>query len=280
MTGQQGAHVLDVEIALDDGFNQVAEGGGEHRGGAGEQALPGMAVQQQRHADRAGDQAGHDRARQALPGLLRADDGGHRMMAAAAEGDAGEVAADIAADGQDDEREDPARAVVFGQHRGHEGCQERQVGHGEDARGHVLHVAGAAAGQPPDEDDDHGERERGQGGLWPQPVLARQHRRAARRYGDHRDLDVALGEGSGQLGQGDHQGGPHVQQERCLDGQQREHRQAAEYRADADRGREVAAGSVPAGRCFRAVMGRLPVPPYGAGPCRRNFLGLARGVLG
>ena len=47
MAGQDRAHVLDLEVALDHGFGQVAEGRRGDGGDAQDQALPPRAVQQQ-----------------------------------------------------------------------------------------------------------------------------------------------------------------------------------------------------------------------------------------
>src|SRR5580700_11245321 len=87
-----------------------------------------MAVQQQVQPDGAGREAGDDRPGEALPGLLGADGGGHRMPP---DQDAGEVAADVAADRDDDEQEHPPPAAGRGEHQRHGHGQQRHVGQRE-----------------------------------------------------------------------------------------------------------------------------------------------------
>jgi hypothetical protein len=138
VAGQQRAHVLDADVALDHRLAEVAEGGGaddgqpvdgpEQRGGA----------EQGREEDRARDRAGQQRAGEALPRLLRRDGGRHRVLA---EQHAGHVPADVAADDDRDERRHPAGAVRgHGQQRGEAG-QERHVGRREGRRRDVAQEA-------------------------------------------------------------------------------------------------------------------------------------------
>ena len=68
----------------------------------------------------------------------------------APEEDAGEVAADIAAHGQDDEDQDAPGPVGHGQHERDESRHQRQVADREDPGGHVPQVAGRPA-VPPDD---------------------------------------------------------------------------------------------------------------------------------
>src|SRR6185437_16417099 len=136
---EQGAHVLDGQVALDHGFGQVAENGGGERRDARDDALPPVTVEQCREQYRARHNAKESRAREAFPGFLRGDDGGHLVPAGKrGERDAREIAADIAADRENDEDQDALAAVGRRQHRGDRRAEERQVRGGEQARGDVL----------------------------------------------------------------------------------------------------------------------------------------------
>src|SRR5580693_4569779 len=240
---QQRPHVLDPQIPLDHGLGEVAEHRGGDHGGAEDGALPPVAVQRDRHHDRARRDTGDGGARQAFPRLLRADGGGHLVRAAPAERDAGEVAAYVGADGDDDEGEHPASAVVRREHRGYRGAEQAQVGRGEHGGGDGGDVTSGPAEQAPDQDRDQGQRERGHDGAASGPVGAGHHRGAAERDRDRRDLDVSgLPQRRVQLVQRHQQGRAHVDEERCLDRKQGDQRRAAHEHADPDRGEEVPAG--------------------------------------
>ncbi len=171
------------------------------------------------------------------------DDGGHLVAAGErGERDAGEVAADVAADREDDEDQDALAAVGRRQHGRDGGAEQRQVRGGEHAGGDVLHVAVGAAGtcgrrgSPRTVSANDGGYRAAR-----RPVGGGQHRRAAERDRDQRDVDVLGLERGAQLVQADREGDAHVDEERRLHREQGEQRETAEEHADADRGGQVAA---------------------------------------
>ena len=81
VTGQQRAHVLDAEVALDLGLDQVAERAGDHQHQAERHADPRGLVEQERHGQHGGGDAEQQRTGETLPRFLRADRGHHRVLA-------------------------------------------------------------------------------------------------------------------------------------------------------------------------------------------------------
>src|SRR3954447_25242931 len=79
--GQQAAHVLDAEVTLDHRLAEVTERRGADRGEPEEDSLPPGGMQQQCEKQPARNRAEDDRAREALPGLLRADLRRHQVAA-------------------------------------------------------------------------------------------------------------------------------------------------------------------------------------------------------
>jgi hypothetical protein len=233
-------HVLDVQITLDHRLGQVTEGGRCHGRRAQDQALPDMAAQQLGHHDAAAGQAEDDGAGQALPGLLRADDRGHQVLA---QQDARRVAAGVAADGQDNEDQGAPRSVRLQQHQRDEHRHQREVSDGEEAGGHVPDIASCAAAQPPRQYRDGRQRERAECPLRLFPVGQRDHGDAADRDGDQRQADLFGAERVPELPEARSGEDPHVEQKRRLDREQREQHQAAQTQANGERGRQVTPGA-------------------------------------
>ena len=78
---QQGAHVLDAEVALDQRLDEVTERRADHQQRAGQHARPPRSAEQKRTHSAPVDHSGDLRAGEPLPGLLRADRRGHRVPA-------------------------------------------------------------------------------------------------------------------------------------------------------------------------------------------------------
>src|SRR5699024_4599125 len=95
VAGQQVPHVLDPEIALEQGLREVAAGGDEHQHRTDQGAGPPGQVQ--REGADGGDPGGAQQqgAGEPLPALLRADPRRHRVLA---EQHPRDIAADVVAD--------------------------------------------------------------------------------------------------------------------------------------------------------------------------------------
>ncbi len=110
---------------------------------AEQHALPPGVVQQQRDAQRTGRHPGELGAGEALPGLLRADRRGHRVLAGQHPGG---VPADVRGDHAEQEGERPAGAVRGDHQQRGERAEQRHVGRGEACR--RRRPAGSARRRP------------------------------------------------------------------------------------------------------------------------------------
>ena len=138
MTRQERSHVLDTEVALDGTLGEVTAGGGDGQNEAGDDTLPPSSIQQEDEGQRADAALQNDRSDKSLPGLLRADRCCDRVPSVE---DAGEVAADIVRNRQQDEDDDSPRTIVSRQRQHQKTRHERQVGDHEEGCGDVAYVS-------------------------------------------------------------------------------------------------------------------------------------------
>ena len=237
---QQIAHVLDAEIALDDRFHQVTDRGAHRDQGAERDTDPPRFVEEKGNARGTGNGTEQDRPGEALPGLLWADLGRHRMLA---EKHARDIPADVGAHGDEDEGDDPRPAVIGGEHHGGEAAEQARVEGGKDAPGDIATRAGARIDHAPygnrrarqAEGDDQGLRTALMGGV--------DHAGRADGNRDDRDDDLLDREGTHQFPDAhDHRDGDD-DGEGVLGEEQAEQDHRAEPHADTDRLRQVAPGA-------------------------------------
>ncbi len=241
MAGQQTAHVLDADVALEQGLTQVADRRGTRDRQPEQNALPGLGPQRPGQHDPGDDHTGHRRTDESLPRLPRGDGRGHLVPTAGE--DTGRVTTDVAGHHRSQKGDDsPATIGGFGEQRGEASRKADVAGHeggagdvAEQTRGRPestdqrRHADGAGesqqqAGGPIDVRDDRHGRRPGNQGKQGNPYL-RQSDRADHLVGaqGHRDTD--------------HPDKDYPQ------GEQRNEDDGTEKDADTDGGRQVAAGT-------------------------------------
>src|SRR5262245_1675359 len=269
VAGQQIAHVLDPDVALDQRLAEVAERRRQRDGTTEHQADPGLAVQQIDDGQPAGQDTGQHRAGEPLPGLGRTD---RRRHLVAAELVARDVAADVGAHRDEEEGQDPPVAVVLGQHEHREPGEQRDPRRDEHTRGDVAYKSVRSLGEPPHHGADDREREGDGQYLRPAEVGAGEHRGTADGHRDERQPDASDGQRVRELPQGQQDREYDDTEEDRLDNEERADDDDAEHDADADRGRHVAASTATAlrrGRAFAVRIGSDAARPGRAMRCHR-----------
>ena len=255
MAGQQLAHVLDADVALDHRLAEVAQRGGTHDRQTVERAQQRRGVEQRGEEDRPGGGAGDQRPTEALPGLLRRDRRRHRVSA---EQHARGVAPDVAADNRRDVRRDPPRAIRWHGQQRHEAEQERHIRGGEGRRGHVAQVILDGTCEPPHQAREDGEHERDEQLLGALAVGEHDHCRPTDDERDERRRDAERAQRVPDLpGPDSHGHDQHDDEQPAVRREQRHRDERAEPQPDADRDREVAAGPARRGRRRCRVVGRV-----------------------
>ena len=207
----------------------------------------------------ADDHAQRHRPGHALPRLLGADRGRHRVPAGE---DAGGVAADVVAHGDRDEGEHPQRAVRHREHEHGETREERDVGRDEHRGRHVPGRPVVPVDDPPEQDAEGGQRERHQQAVLAGDERGDEHAERADAERDDRDLDPLRPQRAGELPQRHEDGRRDDEDEHLLADEQRR-----QHRAPSPTPTPIAAGR------FR------PARPAGAAGRRRASPGrLARSV--
>ena len=274
MPRKQLPHVFNAQVALEQGLAQVPDGGHDHHDRAKRETPPEANIGEPHVTDetRSGDTT-HERARKALPRLLRADARSHRVLA---KQDPYGVTARVVHDGNHEGKHDLVRAVRLRHEKDREARHKRHPQKREDTRYRVpqRHEARRLRRAPHDEHDrshDRGhEKPRG-------AVLPRRHHHANARdkQRDRGNSQARTLEGVRDLeGRDDDRDGNHGRE------QSREHIYASvqkrhESKPDGDSCGKVPPGSGRARMCRSGQLGNLGDEPLFArerlGDRKRNL---------